>query len=437
MTNSPSSSPSGRVPRDLAPGNFGPGSSVPPLALSGLNPPSRPGLFDGVTPAPVDPIFGVLAGFRADRREEKVNLGIGVYCGPSGLTEPLEVVKKAEAQLAQRHERPGYLQPSGHAEFCSGIEALVLGTESIASRQGRVLVRQALGGTGALRLAGDLLSEVLGVQQIAVSRPTWENHANVFSLAGFKVVDYPYYSPERRGLDFEAMLNGIKALPPRSALLLHGCCHNPTGVDPSAAQWHQIMATVGERALIPVLDFAYQGFGRGMHEDALSAKLFAASGLPFFVAQSCSKNFALYEKRTGAMIFVAENQADIALAAGHVQRLIRGTYSNPPADGARIVAHILSNNNLCGDWAVEVRAMRDHVDQMRQRLVEGLKSRGVDFSYGLEQRGIFMYPEFSPGQPERLRAERAVYVLDSGRLCVPALNARNIDYVVDSIAATA
>lgn len=396
--------------------------------------------FAALSPVPTDPIFRVNQEFAADPRAQKANLSIGVYKGPQGTTETLPSVVEALQRVASKKEGPQYLPITGLESYCRGVEELVLGAESLPSTEKRLLTVQTLGGTGALRLAAELMRQEMNVTDIFVSDPTWDNHHNTFTRAGLKVHQYPYLSTlsndgtQASGIDFDRTRDSLSRLSPGTAVLLHACCHNPTGVDFTSQHWRGLVDIVRERGLLPVIDFAYQGFGSNVHEDALGPRIFAREGVPFMVAYSCSKNFSLYNRRTGALVVVTAAEQEVGLAKGQLQSLIRGSYSNPPADGALAVREILSDSGLRNQWMEEVTAMRRHGDGMRQRLVDELQRRGVDWDFGRAQRGMFMYTGLPLLQVQELRREHGIYLLDSGRLCVPALNEGNVGFVADSIA---
>jgi aromatic-amino-acid transaminase len=410
------------------------GGAIAPSALAAASP------FAGLSPVPFDPIFRVNQEFASDPRPQKANLSIGVYKGPQGTTETLPSVVEALGRVASKMEGPQYLPITGIEAYCQGVEELVLGAESPPSKEKRLLTVQTLGGTGALRLAAELMRQAMKLTDIFVSDPTWDNHQNTFTRAGLTVHQYPYLSTisaegtQRPGIDFDRTRDSLSRLPRGTAVLLHACCHNPTGVDFTPQHWHGLVEVVRERGLLPVIDFAYQGFGSNVHEDAIGPRVLAREGLPFMVAYSCSKNFSLYNRRTGALVVVTSEAKEVGLAKGQLQSFIRGSYSNPPADGAWAVREILWDTGLRSQWMEEVTVMRRHGDEMRNRLIDELSAHGVDWEFGRAQRGMFLYTDLPLDQVQELRRNHGIYLLDSGRLCVPALNDGNLGFVADSIA---
>jgi aromatic-amino-acid transaminase len=397
---------------------------------------SASSLFASVEMAPRDPIFGLTEAFNQDTRDKKVNLGVGVYLTEEGKIPVLRAVAEAERQRAAQAAPRGYLPIEGMAAYDREVQQLLLGESSPLVRDGKVITAQALGGTGGLKIGADLLRRFLPESRVALSDPSWENHRAIFEYAGFEVISYPYYDPATRGLNFEAMLAGLKALPPKTIVVLHACCHNPTGVDATPAQWRGIVDAVRERDLVPFLDLAYQGFGDGLEQDREPVALFAESGLTFLVSSSFSKNFSLYGERVGALTIVDSGKEESARVLSQLKRVIRSNYSNPPTHGGSIVATVLGNPELRKLWEQELREMRDRIKQMRKGLVDGLKARGVkqDFSFILTQKGMFSYSGLTAAQVERLQSEFGIYAISSGRICVAALNTRNLDYVADAIA---
>ena len=393
-------------------------------------------LLAAVPMAPRDPILGLTEAFNADANPNKVNLGVGVYTGEDGKVPLLECVRRAEQEMAQKPAPRSYLPIDGLAAYDRAVQALVFGEDSSARKEGRVVTVQALGGTGGLKLGADFLRRVAPDAEVWISDPSWENHRALFENAGFKVGSYAYYDAKTRGLDFAAMLSSLQAIPAGHIVVLHACCHNPTGVDPSAEQWTQILATVRGLGLVPFLDIAYQGFAEGVEPDGSVVRQFAAAGAPLFVSNSFSKSFSLYGERIGALSIVAESAEQAARVLSQVKRTIRTNYSNPPTHGGQIVATVLANAELRALWEKELGQMRDRIRDMRVLLQEKIQSRvrGADFSFITRQRGMFSYTGLTKEQVGRLREEFGVYAVDSGRICVAALNRSNIDYVADAVA---
>lgn len=393
-------------------------------------------LFESVELAPRDPILGLNEQYNTDSRSTKVNLGVGVYYNDEGRIPLLKAVRKAEVARIEAAAARGYLPIEGLASYNKGAQTLLLGADSPLIAEGRVLTAQALGGTGALKIGADFLRQLLPGSKVVISNPSWENHRALFERAGFKVETYPYYDAKTHGLDFPGMLAALKAQPAKTIVVLHACCHNPTGVDPSIEQWREIAQAVKEADLVPFVDIAYQGFGDGLEEDAAVVRLFAGLGLTMLISSSFSKSFSLYGERVGALTLVAGSQDEKDRVLSQLKRVIRTNYSNPPTHGGTIVASVLNSPELYALWVEELAEMRNRIRAMRQQLVEKLKARGVkqDFDFVLAQRGMFSYSGLTAEQVDRLRNEHSVYAVSSGRICVAALNSRNIDYVADAIA---
>ncbi|MFC3607460.1 amino acid aminotransferase [Stutzerimonas tarimensis] len=392
-------------------------------------------LFAAVEMAPRDPILGLTEAFNADTRQNKVNLGVGVYYNEEGRIPLLRAVVEAEkARLAAQAPR-GYLPIEGIGAYDAAVQRLLFGSESALITEGRVVTAQALGGTGALRVGGDLLKRLLPDAAVAISNPSWENHRALFESAGFPVQQYRYYNAETHGIDRSGMLEDLRNLPPRSIIILHACCHNPTGVDLNADDWQQIIEVLKEREHVPFVDIAYQGFGDGIEQDALAARLFAQSGMSFLVSSSFSKSFSLYGERVGALSLVTQSRDESARVLSQLKRVIRTNYSNPPTHGATIVASVLNSTELRGLWEAELGEMRDRIRMMRQAMVEQLATKGArrDFTFVALQRGMFSYSGLNVEQVERLRVDHGVYAISTGRICAAALNSRNIGHVTDAI----
>ncbi len=394
-------------------------------------------LFATVELAPRDPILGLNEAFNADTRTDKVNLGVGVYFTDDGKLPLLRAVMAAEKARLEAQPARGYLPIEGIAAYDNAVQNLLFGADSALIQAGRVVTTQALGGTGALKLGADFLKRLSPEAVVAISDPSWENHRALFESAGFKVENYRYYDAASQSVDFAGMLASLKALPARSIVVLHACCHNPTGVDLSAEQWQQVVAACRDNGLTPFLDMAYQGFADGIDADGLAVRLFADSGLDFFVSSSFSKSFSLYGERVGALSIVTQSREESARVLSQIKRVIRTNYSNPPTHGASLVATVLNSPELRALWESELAEMRDRIKAMRQALVQKLAEHGAgrDFSFVLQQRGMFSYSGLSAEQVERLKAEHGIYAVSTGRICVAALNSRNIDRVATAIAA--
>ena len=395
----------------------------------------NPSLFSNVELAPRDPILGLNEAFNADTRSTKVNLGVGVYFTDDGKLPVLQAVASAEKQRATQTLPRGYLPIDGIAAYDSAVQKLLFGADSALLKNQRVVTTQALGGTGALKIGADFLKRLLPNSQVAISDPSWENHRALFESAGFNVVNYRYYDAALQGLNFDAMLTSLNTLPANTIVVLHACCHNPTGADPTPEQWREIVSIVKARGLVPFIDMAYQGFAEGIDADGLVVRLFADSGLSFVVSSSFSKSFSLYGERVGALSVVTQNADESARVLSQLKRIIRTNYSNPPTHGASVVASVLNNAELRVQWEQELAGMRDRIKQMRHDLVHRLQAKlpGQDFSFVLKQRGMFSYSGLSATQVERLKTEFGIYAVNTGRICVAALNSKNIDYVADAI----
>ena len=393
-------------------------------------------LFTGVPLAPRDPILGIAEAFAEDPRPTKVNLGVGVYLSEDGRIPVLRSVVEAERQRAAQPAPRGYLPIDGIPAYDFAVQRLLLGDASPLVNSGQVITAQALGGTGGLKIGADLLKRVLPESKVAISNPTWENHRSLFDQAGFEVVTYPYYDATTRGLDFDGMLAALRSFAPQTVVVLHTCCHNPTGVDPTPAQWREIVATVVNAGLVPFLDLAYQGFAEGLEADVQPVRLFAQAGVPLMVSSSFSKNFSLYGERVGALSIIDASQEESSRVLSQLKRVIRANYSTPPTHGATVVTSVLASAELRQQWEQELGEMRERIQRMRKGLLDRLKARGVaqDFSFMLAQRGMFSYSGLTTLQVERLRSEFGIYALASGRVCVAALNTKNLDYVADAIA---
>jgi aromatic-amino-acid transaminase len=396
-----------------------------------------PSMFANVQLAPRDPILGLTEAFNTDARTNKVNLGVGVYYDENGKLPLLAAVRAAEKARIEAAPPRGYLPIEGFGAYNQAVQQLLFGKDSPLIAAGRVATFEALGGTGGLRIGADFLKRLNPSARVWISDPSWENHRALFEAAGFEVSNYPYYDASSHGVNFDAMIARLGELPAGDIVVLHACCHNPTGVDLDLAQWARVVEAVAARGLVAFLDIAYQGFGDGIDADAAAVRLFAASGLPFLVSSSFSKSFSLYGERVGALTIVTLDRDETARVVSQVKRVIRTNYSNPPTHGATIVATVLTTPALRQQWEDELAGMRERIRAMRTQLVDRLKARGVtqDFSFVARQRGMFSYSGLTAAQVERLRDEFGIYAVSTGRICLAALNARNIDAVADAIAA--
>ncbi len=394
-------------------------------------------LFSAVEMAPRDPILGLNEQFNADPNPNKVNLGVGVYFDDNGKLPLLQCVQAAEKALMDKPSARGYLPIDGIAAYDAAVKALVFGANSEPVQSGRVATVQALGGTGGLKIGADFLKKLNPCAKVLISDPSWENHRALFSAAGFAVDTYAYYDAQARGVNFEGMLASLEAAAPGTIVVLHACCHNPTGYDITPEQWDRVIAVLKARGLVPFLDMAYQGFGSGLAEDGAVIGKFVASGMDFFVATSFSKSFSLYGERVGALSVLCENKDEAARVLSQLKIVIRTNYSNPPTHGGAIVSTVLGNPELRALWEKELGEMRVRIKAMRQKLVDGLKAAGVqqDMGFITRQIGMFSYSGLTKEQMVRLRSEFGVYGTDTGRMCVAALNSKNIDYVCKAIAA--
>jgi len=393
-------------------------------------------LFANVELLPRDPILGLNEGFAHDPRPQKVNLGVGVYFSEDGRIPVLRAVAEAERLRAASPAPRGYLPIEGIPAYDVAVQRMLLGADSPLIAAGRVITAQALGGTGGLRIGAEMLRRLLPESRVVISEPSWENHRAIFESAGFQVDTYPYYDAATHGLDFDGILNALRALPPRTIVVLHACCHNPTGVDLAPEQWPQVIEVAKRGELVPFLDIAYQGFGIGIEEDGAAVRMFAKSGATFLVSSSFSKSFSLYGERVGALTIVDQSQDESARVLSQLKRVIRANYSTPPTHGGMVVAAVLNTPELRAEWEKELAEMRTRIKTMRRRLVEGLAARGVrrDFSFIERQKGMFSYSGLSAAQVQRLRDEFGIYAVASGRICVAALNSTNVDYVAGAIA---
>ena len=385
--------------------------------------------------APRDPILGITEAFNADTNPAKINLGVGVYYDDNGKVPLLECVQKAEAKLMEQPTPRTYLPIEGLGAYDKAVQELVFGADSAVIQEKRAVTVQALGGTGALKIGADFLKRFSPDSQVYISDPSWENHRALFESAGFTVNNYAYYDPATHGVNFEGMLASLTSMPEGAIVVLHACCHNPTGAELNADQWGQVIQVVRENNLIPFLDMAYQGFGDGIAEDGAVVRRFTDTAGPLLVSNSFSKSFSLYGERVGALSVVAATAEEAARLLSQLKRVVRTNYSNPPTHGGKVVATVLSTPELRQLWEDELAGMRVRIKQMRDELVKKLaeKAPGSDFEFVREQVGMFSYSGLTKEQVEKLRAE-SIYAVDTGRICVAALNSKNIDRVVDAIA---
>ncbi len=393
-------------------------------------------MWNNIKEAPADSIFGLSEAYKKDPNPHKVNLGVGVYKDDQGVTPVLASVKAAEKILLEKEKSKSYLPISGDPVYASCVQKLLFGENSKVLSDKRAATIHAPGGTGALRVGGDLLKKFKPQAKIWVSTPTWANHLGVFAASGFELDHYPYYTSSTKNLDFAALISCLEKIPEGDVVLFHACCHNPSGVDPNPDQWRQIVITAKEKGWLPFLDFAYQGFGEGIEEDRIAVELLAESGIDFFIASSFSKNFGLYNERTGALTIVSPTVEENRVAMSHLKKTVRVIYSNPPAHGGLTVATILTDDVLKKQWHDEIAGMRNRIKSMRVSLVEGLQKRKVpmDFSSITQQRGMFSFSGLSDDIVSWMKKEKGVYVVGGGRINVAGLTTGNIDYVCDAIA---
>ena len=393
-------------------------------------------LFTTVEMAPRDPILGLNEQFNADTNPAKVNLGVGVYYDDNGKLPLLKCVQAAEATMAEAPKPRGYLPIEGIAAYDSAVKALVFGANSEPVTSGRVATAQGIGGTGGLKIGADFLKKLSPDAKVLISDPSWENHRGLFMQAGFVVESYPYYDAAKHGVNFDGMLAALKAADAGTIVVLHACCHNPTGYDITSAQWDEVIDAIKANNLTPFLDMAYQGFGFGITEDGAAIGKFVAAGLSFFVSTSFSKSFSLYGERVGALSVLCASKDEAEKVLSQLKLVIRTNYSNPATHGGTVVAMVLNTSALRTQWEGELGEMRVRIKAMRQKLVDGLKAAGVtqDMSFITTQIGMFSYSGLSKNQMVRLRDEFGVYGTDTGRMCVAALNSKNIGYVCASIA---
>ncbi len=393
-------------------------------------------IFVAVELAPRDPILGLNESFNADTRSTKVNLGVGVYFDDKGKIPLLAAVKAAEDARVKAALPRGYQPIEGAPAYNQAVQNLLLGKDSALIANGQVITAQALGGTGALKIGADYLKRLNPNAKVYISDPSWENHRALFESAGFVVENYPYYDAATRGVNFVGMKACLNSLDAGSVIILHACCHNPTGADLTDTQWQEVVELCRARNLVPFLDMAYQGFADGIEPDAVAVRAFSASGLQFFVSSSFSKSFSLYGERVGALSIITAGKDESARVMSQLKRVIRTNYSNPPIHGGALVATVLASPELRQMWETELAGMRDRIRAMRTSLVESIKAQGVvqDFSFVIQQRGMFSYTGLTVAQVERMKEEFGIYAVSTGRICLAALNTKNVDYVAKAIA---
>nr|WP_270916429.1 amino acid aminotransferase [Vibrio metschnikovii] len=392
-------------------------------------------MFEKVVAAPADPILGLTEEFKSDPRTDKINLGVGIYKNEAGQTPVLATVKKAEAALLESEKTKSYLTIEGTAEYGLAVQKLLFGEQADIISDQRAKTAQAPGGTGALRVAGEFIKRQLGDVKVWISNPTWANHHGVFGAAGLETTEYTYYNAEKKDKDFPAMLADLEQASAGDVVLLHGCCHNPTGIDPTLEEWEILAKLVAEKGLLPLFDFAYQGFAKGVEEDAAGLRIFAQHNPEILVASSFSKNFGLYNERVGAFTLVAAS-ADVANTAfSQVKAIIRSIYSNPPAHGAAVVTYILQNPALRAEWEAEVAEMRERIQEMRELFVTRLQEIGVnaDFSFIERQNGMFSFSGLNKQQVQRLKEEFGIYIVGSGRISVAGMTKNNMSPLCEGI----
>jgi len=401
-----------------------------------MNAPHSPSAFAGIQMAPRDPILGLTEAYNADRNPKKVNLGVGVYYDDNGKVPLLECVQRAERVLVEQAAPRNYLPIDGLPAYDRAVRELVFGANATAVVEGRVVTVQALGGTGGLKIGADFLRYMAPKAEVWISDPSWENHRGIFENAGFTVHAYPYYDAATHGVNFKGMIAALRAAPAGSIMVLHACCHNPTGADLSGEQWKTVIEEVSSHGLIPFLDIAYQGFGAGLDADGAPVRSFAQAGIPVLVSSSFSKSLSLYGERIGSLSVVAQSGEEAGRVLSQLKRLVRTNYSNPPTHGGQVAATVLTSPELRSLWEQELGRMRERIREMRRELVQKLRARvpRADFAFIEQQRGLFAYSGLSREQVVKLREESAVYMIESGRVCVAALNTKNIDYAADCIA---
>jgi aspartate/tyrosine/aromatic aminotransferase len=394
-------------------------------------------MFETLEMAPADPILGLTAAYNEDTHPNRINLGVGVYKDGDGNTPVFDSVQHAEARILDRQTTKDYLQISGAPEYAAAVQALLFGTDHEIVSGKRAATVHAPGGTGGLRVAGDFIRKLYPRARIWLSDPTWANHPNVYRHAGVEAATYPYFDKAANGLDFAAMLEALNGIPSGDVVLLHGCCHNPTGIDPTPDQWEQVADVAGACGWIPLVDLAYQGLGDGIERDSAGLRTLCRPGAELMVSSSYSKNFGLYNERVGALTLVASSSEAARALMSQVMICIRANYSNPPAHGAAIVTEVLNDSRLRSQWEGEVKQMRNRINRMRALFVDTLERKGVrrDFSFIARQRGMFSFSGLNAEQVDALREDYSIYMVGSGRINVAGITEANVDYLCESIAA--
>ena len=393
-------------------------------------------MFEAIKAAPRDPILGITESFREDPNPKKINLSVGVYQDGGGKTPILDSIQRAGKLVIERQKSKSYLPIDGSRAYAAAVQQLMFGEGHEVEKSARAATSHTPGGTGALRVAADFIHQQLPGATIWLTQPTWPNHPQIFAAAGVATKSFPYFDAKTNSLAFEECLAAIKKMPAGDVIMLHGCCHNPTGIDPTPEQWKQLADAIYEQKLLPLLDFAYQGFGNGLEEDAVGLRELARPGAELIVCSSFSKNFGLYCERVGALTVVAKDKAGAETVQSQVKVCIRSNYSNPPAHGAELVTTILSDPQLRKEWEEEVTQMRDRINGMRQLLVKTLKEKGVpgDYSFITRQRGMFSFSGLTPEQVEALKKKFAIYIVGSGRINVAGITEQNVGPLCDAIA---
>lgn len=392
-------------------------------------------MFESLKPVGMDPILGLMAAFRADTRTTKIDLGVGVYQDDRGRTPVMASVKEAEAQLMELETTKSYQGIAGDPEYNQRILQLLFGAEHSILNSGRIKTIQAPGGSGALRVGAEVIQRARPDAKLWVGVPTWPNHIPLLGSAGFEIVEYPYYNRDSHQIDVDGMMDTLRQVPAGDMVLLHGCCHNPTGADLTNKQWDMIADLAVERGFIPFIDTAYQGLGDGLDEDAYAVRMMADRLPELVIASSCSKNFGLYRERTGSITFIAETSEQADIVASQAMSIARQIYSMPPAHGALLVSLILGDQQLRANWEAELTEVRTRIQSMRSLLADNIQKNaaGIDFSHIKQQKGMFSFLGVSTAQLDQLREEFGIYIVSSSRVNLAGINSRNIDYLSESI----